>query len=974
MAVYTGKVNLINMSNITAAAGVGIQSTRILYATSSSGTVPPDLEGVELKTSEGDILDFASTGSSFHVVDGIMWAQQGENQVALQVSSGIITGFSGWETTVPMVQPGDYLWSKTIYTYTDGKQTITYAVSYQGADGKPGPAGASSAAFKINCDQTEILKFVDSSGDTTINPSILTFSIVKDDPTLLEGKVQIDNLIYSNLSISFYNIDNGQWYKVSDPEVITLDDSHHFNINLERLIQKNYEDDNYPAASTLLSNECILKIEYIYYQTNEKEEQERFNILEFLNVRYGMNKDMAALSVQANGIVASMQDSKMTFDSSGLTIENGAFKIVKTNNEVITPLLYAKDGNLYLRGTLEAASGTFAGELSAATGTFAGELSAATGTFRGELSAASGSFAGDISAASGTIGGFKIENSRLISTNEGAPSIILNGLSGEIEADNIKLGTGAIIKEYIKIGEQVELRAISKSGSEESFIKVENDEGIEILGLKADGTMKIGNGDNIITLSGKDGSITSSSYDTGLGWKISDTHSVFNDVTVKGSIRASVLEYGETQAIGGTLLVRPSTRILNENAQGEETILTLEEVQDFKVGDYCRISLQNESGITSYLYKILSVNTNEKQITVEGRVSGTIGKPIVNLGQAGNNVGISINGSMDDSFASPQAIAVFEFDPQKNKPIERIILGKLPNSQDTYGQAAGTYGLYAENVLLKGSLVTQTKVDNDSAKYSGISTTYGGNSVPKSTILVNHIPNHVPSEILLWAGANGTGAADVENSKFFVDREGNMYAGSGYFNGTIITDATIKASVIETTTLRGYGNEPALRIEDAANGIYFSTKDDLGNVTDVFKVTKDTIIANVPNFVFNSNFTVESNGALIVPTLQVIGIDEGLVASEGKKTNAIILDNKRISYVDISENGQAKEAKGYIDFFDGTIFSPDGVNQVLSLSAQQIEALAPLYISESIKYQEKMEYKPAYDKEDQLIGYDLYIE
>ena len=113
------------MSNITAAAGVGIQSTRILYATSSSGTVPPDLEGVELKTSEGDILDFASTGSSFHVVDGIMWAQQGENQVALQVSSGIITGFSGWETTVPMVQPGDYLWSKTIYTYTDGKKGVT---------------------------------------------------------------------------------------------------------------------------------------------------------------------------------------------------------------------------------------------------------------------------------------------------------------------------------------------------------------------------------------------------------------------------------------------------------------------------------------------------------------------------------------------------------------------------------------------------------------------------------------------------------------------------------------------------------------------------------------------------------------------------------------------------------------------------------------------------------------------------------
>jgi hypothetical protein len=74
--------------------------------------------------------------------------------------------------------------------------------------------------------------------------------------------------------------------------------------------------------------------------------------------------------------------------------------------------------------------------------------------------------------------------------------------------------------------------------------------------------MNLGNGSNTIILSGADGSIMSQNYLDGLGWKISNTESVFNDVTVKGSIRASVLEYGETQAIGGTLMVRPSSRIL----------------------------------------------------------------------------------------------------------------------------------------------------------------------------------------------------------------------------------------------------------------------------------------------------------------------------------------------------------------------------------------------------------------------------
>ena len=55
----------------------------------------------------------------------------------------------------------------------------------------------------------------------------------------------------------------------------------------------------------------------------------------------------------------------------------------------------------------------------------------------------------------------------------------------------------------------------------------------------------------------------------------------------------------------------------------------------------------------------------------------------------------------------------------------RIILGKLPDSQTIYGYAAGTYGLYAENVLLKGSLVTQTNTTG-SITYSGISTLYSG--------------------------------------------------------------------------------------------------------------------------------------------------------------------------------------------------------------------------------------------------------
>jgi hypothetical protein len=49
-------------------------------------------------------------------------------------------------------------------------------------------------------------------------------------------------------------------------------------------------------------------------------------------------------------------------------------------------------------------------------------------------------------------------------------------------------------------------------------------------------------------------------------------------------------------------------------------------------------------------------------------------------------------------------------------------LGKLPDS-DEYGFAKGTYGLYAENALLKGSLVT-SYASEEGAVYSGINTLY----------------------------------------------------------------------------------------------------------------------------------------------------------------------------------------------------------------------------------------------------------
>ena len=43
---------------------------------------------------------------------------------------------SGWTTTIPLVSKGDFLWTRTIVTYSTGDSTTAYSVAYQGEDGE----------------------------------------------------------------------------------------------------------------------------------------------------------------------------------------------------------------------------------------------------------------------------------------------------------------------------------------------------------------------------------------------------------------------------------------------------------------------------------------------------------------------------------------------------------------------------------------------------------------------------------------------------------------------------------------------------------------------------------------------------------------------------------------------------------------------------------------------------------------------
>ena len=94
--------------------------------------------------------------------------QTGQNGTSVTVSSTSVTyqvGTSGtnkptgeWSATVPNVPNGQYLWTKTVVNYSDGKHTESYSVSYKGTNGTNGTNGKDAITMAITSSGGTIFK------------------------------------------------------------------------------------------------------------------------------------------------------------------------------------------------------------------------------------------------------------------------------------------------------------------------------------------------------------------------------------------------------------------------------------------------------------------------------------------------------------------------------------------------------------------------------------------------------------------------------------------------------------------------------------------------------------------------------------------------------------------------------------------------------------------------------------------------
>lgn len=91
--------------------------------------------------------------------------------VTYQVSaSGTTTPTGNWVETVPAVPNGQFLWTKTVVTYSDGKSTTSYSVSYKGTNGANGKNGADAITMSITSSNGTVFK--NNAGSTVLTAHV----------------------------------------------------------------------------------------------------------------------------------------------------------------------------------------------------------------------------------------------------------------------------------------------------------------------------------------------------------------------------------------------------------------------------------------------------------------------------------------------------------------------------------------------------------------------------------------------------------------------------------------------------------------------------------------------------------------------------------------------------------------------------------------------------------------------------------
>lgn len=156
------------IGNITSGSGITVSksSKRVTFSVSAGATIGADTGVIEIPIT----LDGQTVKKQFSWSCGKQGPQgvKGKDGTSIKITSksvtyqtstsGTTTPTGTWSTTVPMVNNGQYLWTKTTVQYSDGNKTEAYSVSYKGTNGTNGTS--------VTVSKTEVTYQVSTSGTT----------------------------------------------------------------------------------------------------------------------------------------------------------------------------------------------------------------------------------------------------------------------------------------------------------------------------------------------------------------------------------------------------------------------------------------------------------------------------------------------------------------------------------------------------------------------------------------------------------------------------------------------------------------------------------------------------------------------------------------------------------------------------------------------------------------------------------------
>lgn len=166
---------------------VTVKSTSVTYQVGSSGTTKPTGTWSEDIPSVGNgqylwtktVVTY-SDGKSTEAYSVSYKGTNGTNgtsvtvkstEVTYQTSTSGTTAPTGtWNPTVPTVANGQFLWTKTVVTYSDGKSTTSYSVSYKGTNGTNGKDGADAITMTITSSNGTVFK--NNAGSTVLTAHV----------------------------------------------------------------------------------------------------------------------------------------------------------------------------------------------------------------------------------------------------------------------------------------------------------------------------------------------------------------------------------------------------------------------------------------------------------------------------------------------------------------------------------------------------------------------------------------------------------------------------------------------------------------------------------------------------------------------------------------------------------------------------------------------------------------------------------